>query len=85
MIRILIAVALAALRVSGHKSEAFQAVAHLFIGWLLAAWWYSPVSYEGSGKAREYDRSSGLDLALVIVLSVIEVACAIWFKLQGAA
>lgn len=77
---ILIAVSLAALRIAGHKSEAFQAAAHLFVGWLLAGWWFSPVSYDGTGRAREYDRTSGLYLTLAVVLSIVEVACALWFK-----
>jgi len=80
MASIIIAVGLTALRIAGHKSEAFQAMAHLFVGWLIAAWWFSPASYDGSGKAREYDRKSGLYLWLAIVLSVVEVACFLWFK-----
>lgn len=74
---ILIAIALAALRIAGHKSEAFQAVAHLFVGWLLAGWYFN--SAWGSRDGMAEDRS-GLYLGLAIVLSIIEVACALWFK-----
>lgn len=53
---------LACLRISGHKSEPFQAVAHLFVGGLLGSWLV--------GR-----KAQSLQLALAAVLSLIELAC----------
>lgn len=56
----IIAVALGVLRVMGHKSEAFQAVAHLYVGGLFGAFF--------AGRVRLY-------LYLAIGLSLTEAAC----------
>jgi hypothetical protein len=61
-----VAFVLAALRIAGHKSQAFQAVAHLFVGALLGQSYY-----EG------WRRSPSFWLA--VVLSIIELACGLWF------
>lgn len=66
---------LAALRIAGVTHEAYQAVAHLFVGGLFAAGYvdYSYTWTEGGW--------SGMRLIyLGIALSVVEVACALWFK-----
>jgi hypothetical protein len=65
----LIAIALAAIRIAGHKSEAFQAVAHLFIGWLIGAGVYQRATWtEGRSVAMQ-------KIWLAIGLSVVEVIC----------
>jgi hypothetical protein len=74
MLSFLIAVLLAYLRIAGHKSEAFQAVAHLFVGWLLSAWWL-----KRSDSWISDGRDSGrLELRLAAALSIVEIACFIW-------
>jgi uncharacterized membrane protein YfcA len=60
---------LAATRIAGHKSEAFQAVAHVFVGGLFGAY--------------IADRKQSDCLRLAILLSLIEVACAITFKIMA--
>jgi hypothetical protein len=55
-------VGLAALRIAGHKSPAFQAVAHIFVGGLFGAWAH------GGKPARPY-------LWLAVLLSLVELAC----------
>ncbi len=57
---LLMAVALGALRVLGMKHIAFQAVAHLYVGGLLGAWWV--------GRDRWL-------LWIAVGLSVVEVVC----------
>jgi len=59
----IIGIILAAARIGGEKSEAFQAVSHLFMGALIV-------------KAI-YDKSWGLG-TLATVMSVIEVLCFIY-------
>ena len=51
---------LGALRVLGHKSQAFQAAAHLYMGAMGATWWYT--------------RNPAL-IWLFVGLSVLEVVC----------
>jgi hypothetical protein len=64
----LMSFALAGARIGGLKTEAFQAVAHLWVGALLAAW-----ILNRNKDARK----------LAIALSVIELACFIVSKLWG--
>jgi hypothetical protein len=71
MLAILIAVALAALRIAGHKSEAFQAVAHLFVGGLLTYGWEVD-------KSRFHPKTWELSAWLAVSLSAVEVACFLW-------
>lgn len=56
------AAVLAGLRIAGHKSEVFQAVAHLYTGGLVGG-------YFGSG------RKDKVCLALAVGLSVVETIC----------
>jgi hypothetical protein len=60
----IVATALAILRILGHRSLVFQAVAHLFVGGLVGAWLLS--------RARLY-------LILAASLTVVEVACFLLF------
>jgi hypothetical protein len=57
---ILAATLLAAVRVAGHRSPAFQAVAHLYVGGLLGAW-------AATHRAAP--------LLLAAALSAVEIAC----------
>jgi uncharacterized membrane protein len=57
---ILPSAALALIRLSGHKSQAYQAVAHLWVGGLCGAWWI--------------ERTPML-LHAIVVLSIVEVMC----------
>lgn len=63
LIHLTIAFALAALRVLGVKHEAFQAVAHLYVGGLFTAWYYS--------RDRFF-------LNVAIGVSLVELAVALW-------
>jgi hypothetical protein len=38
----IIAVVLAGMRIAGHKSQAFQAVAHIYVGWIFTAAYFIP-------------------------------------------
>ena len=69
IVLILIGVVLGLLRAFGHKSQAFQAIAHLYMGGLIAAWWILRVPLYGW---------------LVIILSLVEVVCFVAFKGRGA-
>lgn len=57
---LLAAIAIALLRVMGHKSEAFQAIAHLEVGGLFGAWFAT--------RDRGY-------LGLALALTLVEVIC----------
>jgi hypothetical protein len=54
-----IAIALGILRVAGHKSQRFQAIAHLFVGGLFTA---------------AYFRWDAVLLAVAVALSLVELA-----------
>jgi hypothetical protein len=56
---------LAVLRVSGHKSQAFQAVAHLYVGGLFTA---------------AYLQSNAEWWVLGVIVSLVELGCALWFR-----
>ncbi len=58
-------VVLALLRITGHKSQTFQAVAHLWIGYLAGSW---------------FVLHRPLDAWCVGVLSAIELVCFIIFR-----
>jgi len=62
---LLFALVIAVLRVLGMHNAAYQAVAHLFVGGLAGAW------YVGRDK---------LILTIAILLSVVELACAIFLR-----
>jgi hypothetical protein len=82
----IVAFVLAALRIAGHKSQTFQAVAHLFVGGLFtAAWWQYGETWADGGL---WGQSAAVAPAmrkfyLAIGLSVIELACALWFRFMG--
>jgi hypothetical protein len=65
---ILISILLGSFRIAGFKSQAFQAIAHIFVGFLLARW---------------LDMREPLHLILLIGLTVLEVACFLYFKRHG--
>lgn len=56
----LVVALLAALRVYGVKHSAFQAVAHLYVGWLFRGWFLGRLKF---------------DLMLAIVLTLVETVC----------
>jgi hypothetical protein len=62
ILAILLTLALAAIRIAGHKSPAFQAIAHLWVGGLFGYW--LRMRYE-----------SGKYLAMAVGLSLVELAC----------
>ncbi len=62
-INLIIASVLAAIRIAGHKSEVFQAVAHLYVGGLFTA------SYLKRDKRLFY---------IGVGVSLIELAVALW-------
>lgn len=68
---IAIGLSLAIWRIMGHKSQSFQAAAHLFVGWLLSAWWYIPDSLDG----RRW-----FFFWVAVALTVVEVGCFVWFR-----
>ena len=61
VVNVLIALALAALRIAGHKSQMFQGVAHIYVGGLIGVWLG--------------DRSRKGALALAVGLTVVETVC----------
>ena len=72
----IIAVIFAIIRIAGHKSEAFQAVAHLFVGWLFGAAYFQYRPRKSSAMPARLPPSM-----LPIALSLIELACFLWFRL----
>lgn len=85
LVLIAITVVLAGLRVSGENGQAYQAAAHLFLGWLIGAAWFEWKSSEhGTWNAPSSDQgesNAALKVGLVVALSVVEVGCFVWFKL----
>lgn len=83
-----IAIILAGCRILGETSEVFQAVAHLFVGGCFTAG-YIEFDRERTEKfvavlveVRRYLSYPATQLA--IVLSLIELACFLWFKFGAA-
>jgi hypothetical protein len=78
---LIIALVLAALRVAGHTSEAYQAAAHLFVGGLLGAWLVNVACKRSrvcrAGRGNEF---AAFYLGLAIALSIVEVACFLVFR-----
>lgn len=66
MILVLISIVFGALRVAGVKTSFFQALAHVWVGGLFGAWLER--------------RTNWFAFWLAIGLTVLEVACAIYFK-----
>jgi len=81
---IAISVVLAVMRIGGAHDQVYQAAAHVFIGWLIGAGYYQYSSAEwGSWNApvsTPTGESSLWKFGLVLFLSVVEVACFIWFR-----
>ncbi len=81
---LIIALVLAALRVAGHTSEAYQAAAHLFVGGLIGAWLVNVAARirirAGGGLAHKEHRAAAFHLSLAVALSVVEVICFIVFR-----
>lgn len=75
MIRIVISVVIAGLRIAGIHSALYQAAAHLFVGGLFAAWW----TQRGKGFW-DVDAKGFTNLLLAIALTIVEVACFVWFR-----
>ena len=76
---IIIALILAALRIAGVTHEAYQAVAHLFVGGLFAAGWV-----QGFG-AHDYDeeRRAMWKFGIALALTAVEVWCFVAFRVMG--
>ncbi len=79
-IKTTIAVVLAAIRIAGHKSPAFQAVAHLFVGGLVSASFIQFDFVETEGRADRFYRPARDNFVLAAGLTVVEVVC---FLFQG--
>jgi hypothetical protein len=67
---ILVATALAVLRLHGERGAAFQAVSHLYVGGLLGAWL---AIWAALGFRRETAGESARFFHVAIVLSAVEV------------
>jgi len=81
---IAIALVLAGMRVAGFHDQSYQAAAHLFLGWLIGAGYFQNKSApKGSWNApvsSPEGNSAGLKFFLVVLLTVVEVSCFVWFK-----
>jgi hypothetical protein len=62
---VIIALVLGTLRVLGHKSQAFQAIAHLFVGGLFGAWM--------AGHNTVF-------ITVAVLLSIVELLCFLFLK-----
>lgn len=74
-ILIAIVLVIAGLRIAGITHESYQAAAHLFVGGLVGAW-----LIERKGTTIGSAINARIDLLLAIALSVVEVACFLWFR-----
>lgn len=74
-IRIVVSLVIAGLRIAGVTHESYQAAAHLFVGGLVAAYW----TQRGTGFW-DVDSKGFTNLLLAIALTVVEVACFLWFR-----
>lgn len=72
---IIVALALAALRIGGEKGEAFQAAAHCFVGAMFYAG-YVEYGYTWTTGGR----SAMQKIWIGTFLTVVEVACFVWFE-----
>lgn len=68
-----VGVVLGVIRATGHKTQFFQAMAHLYMGGLIAAWWIGRDTLPYYGWLPLYGW-------LVVVLSIVEVICFFVFK-----
>jgi hypothetical protein len=63
--------ALSVIRITGHKSEAFQAFAHLFVGGLFVGGFWGV--FGSNPKYQKFDRRTLRGLALI--LTIVEIIC----------
>jgi hypothetical protein len=68
----------------GVHDQVYQAIAHLFLGWLIGAAWFQWKSAKhGTWNAPSNDPDENqaiLKAVIVVALSGVEVACFVWFK-----
>jgi hypothetical protein len=78
----LVCTVLAAIRIGGDKSEIFQALAHLWMGALIAVWFLNrDLCRPHAFCSRAGSQTAG---RLVVVLSIVEVLCFIASKVLSA-
>ncbi len=75
LINAFIASVLAGIRIAGHKSEAFQAIAHLYVGGLFA---WSICRHGFIKKTDAVDLESAVLFSIGVAVSLIELAVALW-------
>lgn len=85
MIAILISVILGAMRIAGNTSIPFQAIAHCWAGGLIGAWWAFRCGDREIVRLGVPFRTDATDKGtplgwLALGLTILEVACAVWFK-----
>ncbi len=69
---LIIAFILAAVRIAGHKSEAFQAVAHVFVSYLFTAAYYEyRATWTEGGKAAMQKAYIAIGLSIVEIIAFI--------------
>ena len=76
-----VAIVLGVLRVAGIKHEAFQAIAHLFVGGLFASG-YTEYSFTWTGIDSDKGRNAMFKIWLGVSLSILELVCAIVFLIN---
>jgi len=80
-VNLLIALVLAVLRIAGHKSEAFQAIAHMYVGGLFA---WSVSEYRiTKNKSLDAAIEAISIFVIAVVLSLIELTVALWQRFMG--
>jgi hypothetical protein len=75
---IFISAIIAILRVAGVSHEVYQAIAHVWIGMLIGGWiclFHWPIAYDD-----EVDEFFVMCVVSVILLSLVEVSCFLFFK-----
>jgi hypothetical protein len=90
---LIVASVLAYLRISGVKHEAFQAAAHFYVSGLFLSWWYGWTIYKLKEWLSElvfnyqpFDRTSPwFYLVVAVILSLIELGCALFLKVATTA
>lgn len=95
LLNVIIVGVLCTMRITGHTSPAFQAVAHLYVGGLFtAAWWQwradAAVTQTGLVRASwrhdwqkwsEAGALAMLKFQLAVFISLIELGCAVLFRM----
>jgi len=70
------AIVIAGVRIAGHTSQTYQAAAHLFVGGLFAAAFVQWRMGTKLGSRVDAYRN----LAIAVVLTIVEVGCFLWFR-----